>query len=66
MAVMRLDPQSGAMYLDRYYPGVSPDEILANMAFSVDVSRAREAEPPTEEELEILRDQCDPQRLILG
>ena len=66
MAVMRLDSQSGEMYLDRYYPGVSPEEILANMEFSVDVSRAREAEPPTEEELKILRDQCDPQRLILG
>ena len=66
MAVMRIDPQSGEMYLDRYYPGVSPAEILANMQFSVDISRAKEAEPPTEKELKTLRDKCDPQRLILG
>lgn len=65
MAVMRLDPQSGEMYLDRYYPGVSPDEILANMEYSVDISRAREAEPPTQKELKTLRNKCDPQRLIL-
>jgi glutaconate CoA-transferase subunit B len=32
----------------------------------VDVSRARELEPPTERELRILREEVDPQRLILG
>jgi glutaconate CoA-transferase subunit B len=65
MAVMRLDPQSGEMYLDRYYPGVSPDQILAHMQFSMDTSRAKEAEPPSEKELKTLRNRCDPQRLIL-
>ena len=66
LAVMRIDPASGEMYLDRYYPGVSTDEILALMEFSVDISRAREAESPTEMELKTLRNKCDPQRLILG
>jgi glutaconate CoA-transferase subunit B len=32
----------------------------------MDVSRAVEAEPPNAEELRILRDDVDPQRLILG
>jgi glutaconate CoA-transferase subunit B len=36
------------------------------MEFTVDVSRARELEPPSERELKILREQVDPQRLILG
>jgi glutaconate CoA-transferase subunit B len=36
------------------------------MEFAVDVSRARELEPPSERELRILREQVDPQRLILG
>ena len=66
MAVMRIDHISGEMYLDRYYPGVSTDEILAHMEFSMDISRAQEAESPTEEELKTLRNKCDPQRLILG
>jgi len=66
MAVMRIDTDTGEMYLDRYYPGISPDEILARMQFTVDVSRAKEADPPMEMELAILRATCDPQRLILG
>ena len=64
-AVMRMDPNTGEMYLDSYYPGVTPEEILANMQFSVDTAKAREADPPTEKELKTLREKCDPQRLIL-
>jgi glutaconate CoA-transferase subunit B len=65
-AVMRMDPDSGELFLDRYYPGLTPDHILAHMQFSVDISRAAEADPPTETELNTLREKCDPQRLILG
>lgn len=66
LAVMRFDDETGQMYLDQYYPGVTPDKILANMAFTVDVSRAAEAMPPSGDELRILREKCDPQRLILN
>jgi glutaconate CoA-transferase subunit B len=65
LAVIRFDDDSEQMYLDQYYPGVTPDKILENMAFSVDVSGATEAIPPSGEELRILREKCDPQRLIL-
>lgn len=65
-AVMRFEDKTGKMYLDAYYPGVTPEEILDNMAFSVDTDRAVETVPPTEDELKILREKCDPQRLILG
>lgn len=65
-AVMRIDPEDKRLYLDRYYPGISPREILDGMGFAVDVSRACEALRPTETELRILRDKCDPHRLILG
>lgn len=65
-AVMRMDPESGEMYLDKYFPGVTPEDILDNMQFTVDVSGAGEAAKPTYEELRILREKCDPQRLILG
>jgi glutaconate CoA-transferase subunit B len=65
LSVMRFDDDTGQMYLDQYYPGVTPDEILENMAFTVDVSRATEALPPSGDELRILRETCDPQRLIL-
>jgi glutaconate CoA-transferase subunit B len=65
MAVMRMDAESGEMVLDRFYPGITPDAILDKMQFPVDISRAQEAVPPTAEELKTLREECDPQRLIL-
>jgi glutaconate CoA-transferase subunit B len=54
------------MYLDQYYPGTTPGMILENTGFDMDVSRAAPADPPTPAELKILRENCDPQRLILG
>ncbi len=66
LAVMRMDGDRGEFYLDLCYPGVAPEAILERMQFRVDVSRAREAVPPTPAELRILRETCDPQRLILG
>lgn len=66
MALMGFDRDTGKMYLDQYYPGLTPRDILDNMSFEVDISRARELSPPTREELVILREKCDPQRLILG
>ncbi|HOO91105.1 MAG TPA: CoA-transferase [Syntrophales bacterium] len=65
MAVMRFDEETKEMYLAGYYPGVTKEEILENMEFDVDISRAEEVEPPTAHELKILREKCDPQRLIL-
>jgi len=65
MAVMRFDDKTKEMYLSKYYPGITPQKILENMEFDVDVSRATEQTPPTAEELRILRDKVDPQRIIL-
>jgi len=54
------------MYLGRYYPGTTPAEIQAHTGFPLDLSRAAPLDPPTAEELSILRQEVDPQRLILG
>jgi glutaconate CoA-transferase subunit B len=66
MAVMGFDQETKEMYLKGYYPGITPKQILANMGFAIDIARAKQVEPPTSEELKILREICDPQRLILG
>jgi glutaconate CoA-transferase subunit B len=66
LALMRFDHQSKEMFLSGYYPGVETQEVLDNMSFGIDISRAQEIQPPTKEELQILREKCDPQRLILG
>lgn len=66
MAVMGFDEDSREMFLQGTYPGIAPRQVIDHMGFPVDVSRAEEVPPPTAEELSILRDVCDPQRLILG
>ena len=66
LGVMRFDKENSKMYLDRFYPGITPEKILENTEFNMDVSRATPADPPTKTELTILREECDPQRLILG
>ena len=66
MAIMGFDSQSKEMFLEGFYPGISLAQIKHNMSFEIDTSRAVEVPAPTEEELQILRDVCDPQRLILG
>ncbi len=57
---------SHEMYLQGYYPDASPDQILDKMGFEVDTTRAQPVPPPTERELHIMREICDPQRLIHG
>ncbi len=66
MAIMGFDEVTKKMFLESYFPGISPEKILDNMEFDVDISRAEELVPPTAEEIGILREQCDPQGLILG
>jgi glutaconate CoA-transferase subunit B len=65
MAVFRFDDASRRMVLAGCYPGVTPEQVLERMGFAVETGRVRPVEPPTPRELDILRRQCDPQRLIL-
>jgi glutaconate CoA-transferase subunit B len=66
LAVMRFDEGTREMYLDGCYPGVTARDVLDHTGFGVDVSRARPVAPPSVRELAILRERCDPQRLILS
>jgi glutaconate CoA-transferase subunit B len=66
MGIMYFDDRTKEMYLGGYYPGISPRRILDHMGFTVDIFRATEVAPPSDHELRILREVCDPQRLILG
>jgi glutaconate CoA-transferase, subunit B len=66
LGVMKFDDKTKEMYLSEYYPGITLDRISENTGFEMDLSKAIEAIPPTDEELLILRNEVDPQRLILG
>jgi glutaconate CoA-transferase subunit B len=65
MAVLGFDENTREMYLRNHYPGVSPEQVSENMGFQIDLSRSVEMPPPSDKELKILRELCDPQRLIL-
>ena len=64
--VMKFDETTREMYVAEFYPGVKMADIQENVGFVLDVSRAIQAVPPTDDELRILREDVDPQRLILG
>jgi glutaconate CoA-transferase subunit B len=64
-ALLRFDEVNKGMYLDRYYPGTTPEEIQSHTGFTLGVTRAAPLDAPTAEELRILRQEVDPQRLIL-
>lgn len=66
LGVMKFDDDTKKMYLAEYYPGVTPEKVADSTGFLLDTSRAIESSSPSEYELEILRKEVDPQRLILG
>ncbi|MCX5807094.1 MAG: ketoacid-CoA transferase [Proteobacteria bacterium] len=65
LCIMKFDKETKQMYLAEYYPGISINSIAENTGFYIDTSRAVEAARPTSEELRILREEVDPQNLIL-
>ena len=66
MALMGFDDATKLMVLRGCYPGIRPEQVLDHMGFEIDISRAETIPGPSAEELAILREKCDPQRLILG
>jgi len=60
LGIMKFDEKTKEAYLDEYYPGVTIEQILDNTGFNLDVSRAREADWITGEELTVLRTKVDP------
>jgi glutaconate CoA-transferase, subunit B len=66
LGVMRFDDDTRRMYLHQFYPGVTAREVQDATGFVLDLSRAAQAEPPTDCEIKALREDVDPQRLILG
>ncbi|MBC2722283.1 CoA-transferase subunit beta [Desulfosporosinus sp.] len=65
LGIMRFDDKTKRMYLAEYFPGITPQKIQENTGFEMDISRAVEAEPPSQEILNILLNKVDPQRLMV-
>jgi glutaconate CoA-transferase subunit B len=63
--VMRFRPDTKAMYLASYHPGLTPQAVAEDTGFYLDIDHAGETPPPTLEELRILREEVDPERIFL-
>jgi glutaconate CoA-transferase subunit B len=64
-AVMRFRPDTHAMYLANYHPGLTAEAVAAETGLLLDISDAVETPIPTPEELRILREVVDPERIFL-
>lgn len=65
-AVMRFRPDSKAMYLVSYHPGLTAQAVADDTGFPLEIEGATETPAPTQEELHILRDLVDPERIFLN
>lgn len=65
MGVLRFHLETKQLYLESYHPGLSAREVAQNTGFRLDIQGAKETLVPTEEELHILRDLVDPERVFL-
>jgi glutaconate CoA-transferase subunit B len=67
LAVMGFDEETKRMRVEALHPGVTQEDVIENTGFELlwapELGRS---EPPTEEELTILRTEVDPHRFIIG
>lgn len=65
-AVLEAEPESGELVVTALYPGVTPDEVSAGVAWPLRCRPNPETvTPPSSQELHLLRDVLDPKRLYL-
>ncbi len=65
MGVLRFDEKTKRAYLASYHPSLTAEQVKENTGFDLDISRAKETEPPTESEIKILREKVDPELIFL-
>lgn len=58
--ILKFDEKTKRMYLAAYYPTSSPEDVLENTGFDLDVSKAVELEAPDPEVIKLIREEIDP------
>ena len=64
--VIRFRENEKSMYVSEYFPGCELKTVKENTGFELDVSGACEMAPPAREDLRILREEVDPDKLIIS
>ena len=66
LALMDFDPHSKRMRLKATHPGVSVEDVVAATGFELIIpEKVDVTEPPSEEELRLLREEIDPEKLYI-
>ena len=65
MGILRFRSDTREIYLANYHPGLSPQAVAEATGFPLEIEGATETPPPTAEELRILREEVDPERIFL-
>ena len=63
--VLRFRPDTKEMYLASYHPGLTAQAVADDTGFALDIAGATETPVPTPDELCILREVVDPERVFL-
>jgi glutaconate CoA-transferase subunit B len=67
MAVMDFEPESKRMRIISINPGYSEKDVQDNCGFELlKADNITETNPPTDNELRVLRDEVDPARIVIG
>ena len=67
MSILDFDPESKRMRIASINPGYSEKDVRENCGFELlTAPKVADTKPPTDEELHILRDEVDPNKLIIG
>jgi glutaconate CoA-transferase subunit B len=66
-AIFGFHPETKQMMLTSIHPGNSLEDVLGTMGFAPAVpQRVPQTEPPTKEQVHLIRDVIDPQRMYMG
>jgi acyl CoA:acetate/3-ketoacid CoA transferase beta subunit len=66
MALMDFEPSSKRMRLKATHPGVSVEDVVAATGFELIIPDQVEVNaPPSDEELRLLREEIDPEKLYI-
>ena len=66
LGIFKFDDNTKEMYLDTYYPKTSIQEIKEGFQWDIKISgNVKAADPPTQEEIRVLREEIDPLGMYL-
>ena len=67
LALMGYDPESKRMRVESLHPGITREQVIENTSFEMlFVDPLPQTPEPTDKELKILREEVDPQGLVIG